>query len=40
MIAVSGNFEYRVQLLNLINLNLMGSFGIYNINVYYQPCAD
>ena len=35
MIVVSGDFKYTVELSNLINSNLMGSFGIYNINVYY-----
>ena len=40
MLGASGTFNYKVRLDNLINSNLMGSFGIYNINVFYQPCAD
>ncbi|KAM3129958.1 hypothetical protein pb186bvf_017960 [Paramecium bursaria] len=40
MIAVSGDFNFQISISNSINDNLLGSFGIYDINVFYQPCAD
>ena len=35
MIAVSGDFNFQITISNSINDNLLGNFGIYDINVYY-----